>query len=304
MILKIAYQDTNGNDMDPYWDALRGKNYEASFKGVKSFIKKKESMMGRRRKRVPAWRWMLAALIPVLIVVACTKTERTEPIGYTVSFAVPEGNKQIFQKIQSLSGGTSVVADNIIAGYISYTFFINSGKAGKEFLTKELQAIKGINQLSIVPVNTQVKESLASRLSYKIFNKHFDATGVEDDVLKQSIESQLKNCNIIAEVEFFTRNGHRLIKLKPAAGSVNYSIDLSIKDGPRKMVLHEEKRMFDSPPVDMSSMTDAQVRDFIRTKLGAGLNDDDIIIQRTEEDLLITIKQNDKEEKSLRFKLK
>lgn len=303
MILKIAYQDTNGSDMDPYWNALRGKNYDASFNDVKSFIKKKEDIIGRRKKPARNRKWMLAILIPVLVVVACTKTERTEAIGYTVSFVAPENNKQVFQKIQSLTGGTQVVADNNIPGFVSYTFFIPTGKATTESLTRELQGINGIHQLSIVPVNTQVKESLASRLSYKIFNKHIDATGVPDDVLQQSIEIQLKNSGLDVNVEIVLKNNHRSIRLKPAAGSDDFTIDLSIQDGPRKMVIQEEKRTMDTPPVDMSSMTDAQVRDFIRTKHGAALKDEEIKIKRTEEDVLITIKQNEKEEKSLRFKL-
>jgi hypothetical protein len=51
-------------------------------------------------------------------------------------------------------------------------------------------------------------------------------------------------------------------------------------------------------------MTDAQVRDYIRQQYGKELQDENIKITRTAEELSINIKQSDKQEEIMRFKLK
>jgi hypothetical protein len=55
--------------------------------------------------------------------------------------------------------------------------------------------------------------------------------------------------------------------------------------------------------VDFGSMTDAQVREYIRRQYGKGLRDENIKITRTAEEIAIDIKQSDKKEEIMRFKL-
>src|SRR5687768_10961535 len=106
MIIKITQQDSNAHTND-YFDALRQKNYEASFDGVKNFIEENKDKLRHRRQRKPLrkWQWLIAVLCPVLVVLACTKTEHTEPVGQTVSFSVPVGDGAAIIDLEPIVGG-------------------------------------------------------------------------------------------------------------------------------------------------------------------------------------------------------
>ena len=56
MIIKITQQDSDANNINDYFDALRQKNYEASFDEVKNFIQ--ENKPGIRQRRYHQRRWL------------------------------------------------------------------------------------------------------------------------------------------------------------------------------------------------------------------------------------------------------
>jgi hypothetical protein len=74
--------------------------------------------------------------------------------------------------------------------------------------------------------------------------------------------------------------------------------------------LQEERRTSnrpsgeEKPQVNFGSMTDAQVRDYIRGEHGKGLRDENITITRTADEIAITIRQSDQKEEIMRFKLR
>ncbi|CAA9536585.1 MAG: hypothetical protein AVDCRST_MAG96-3955 [uncultured Segetibacter sp.] len=317
MISKVAQQDSDANNANDYFNAMRQKNYEASFEGVKNFMQKNEHKLLHCRPKQPLrnWQLILAVLFPVLVVLACTKTERTEPVGNTVSFSVPEHDDAARTQLESLIGGlqTVVLADKQKAGYLSYTCFIpaeNSRPA--DAVIGELKAIKGIAGLSSMPVNAQVRESLLSQVGYKIFSTHVDATAMRDDEMQNTVMRQLKEKGFNNISVTVTRNekGVRTLQLHPAEDAGNYFIDLSIDDKGTKMVLQEENRRIankpkiaDKPKVNFGRMTDAQVRDYIRSQYGKQLRDENIKVTRTSEEIAIDIKQSDKKEEIMRFRL-
>jgi hypothetical protein len=83
MILKVTQQDSDANNTNDYFDAMRQKNYEASFDGVKNFIEKTRTsfITAGIKSRCANGNGCLLFYFPVLVVLACTKTERTEPVG-------------------------------------------------------------------------------------------------------------------------------------------------------------------------------------------------------------------------------
>ena len=317
MIMKTAHQDSDANNANDYFDTMRQKNYEASFDGVKNFITENKDKVHYRRQKKPLrkWQWVLAVLLPVLVVLACTKTEHTEPVGHAVSFSVPEGNEAARQALEGIVGRlqTVVSPDKQKRGYLSYTSFIpaqSSHSAGA--VISQLKGVKGIAGLSMAPVNAQVRESLLSQLSSKIFSTHVDATGLGDDELKNTVNRQLKEkgFNNISVTVIRNENGIRTLQLHPTEDAPNYIIDMSIDDKGTRMVLQEERKtMTDKPKTnegskeDFGSMTDAQVRDYIRRQYGKSLPDENINITRTAEEISINIKQSDKKEEVMRFRL-
>ena len=318
MILKATQQDSDANNTNDYFDALRQKNYQASFDEVKNFIAENKDKLRhpRHKKPVRNWQWVLAVLLPVLVVLACTKTERTEPVGQTVSFSVPEGDDAARQALEGIVGGlqTVVSPDKQKQGYLSYTSFIPAQSSHSvEAVISQLKSVKGIAGLSTMPVNAQVRESLLSQLGSKIFSTHVEASGLSDDELQNTVNRQLKEqgFNNITVSVIRNENGIRTLQLHPAKDAPNYSIDMSINDKGTRMVLQEERRTrtdgsktVDKPKVDFGNMTDAQVRDYIRRQYGTQLGDENIKITRTAEEIAIDIKQSDKREEILRFRLK
>lgn len=318
MILKITQQNADADNTNDYFDAMRQKNYEASFDGVKNFITENKDKLSHRRQRKPVrtWQWVLAVLLPVLVVLACTKTEHTEPVGNAISFSVPEGNDAARQQLESLVGGlqTVVTPDRQKRGYLSYTCFIPAQSSwSAEAVINQLKSVKGIVGLSTVPVNAQVRESLLSQLGSKIFSTHIDATALRDDELQNTVNRQLKEqgFNNITVTVARNENGVRTLQLHPTEDAPNYIIDMSIDDKGTRMVLQEERRTITDgpktakgPSVDFGNMTDAQVREYIRSQYGKGLPDEAIKITRTAEEIAIDIKQSDKKEEIIRFKLR
>jgi hypothetical protein len=150
MILKATQQDSDAGNTNDYFDTLRQKNYEASFDGVKNFIVENKNKLCHRRQRKPLrkWQWVVAVLFPVLVVLACTKTESTEPMGNTISFSVPAKNDDaVKQAFESLTGGLQpvVLPDGQKPGYLSFTCFIPAQHSrSADAVVQQLKGIKGI----------------------------------------------------------------------------------------------------------------------------------------------------------------
>lgn len=317
MILKIAQQDSDANRESEYFNAMRQKNYESSFDGVKNFITENKDKLRPRRQRRPLrkWQWVLAVLFPVLVVLACTKTERTEPVGQTVSYSIPVSDGAVIQALEPIVGGlqTVVSPDRQKPGYISYTTFIPAQSSpSADAIINKLKTVKGITGLSTLPLNTKVRESLLSQLGSKIFSTHVDANALSDKEMQTTLNRQLKGQGFNHISVTVTRNekGMRTLELHPGNEGPNISIDVSLDDKGTKIVLQEEKRTTTkNPPLtgesqpDFGSMTDAQVRDYIRNQYGKALRDEAIKIIRTAEEIAITVKQSDQQEQIMRFKL-
>ena len=316
MIIRITQQDSDANTND-YFDALRQKSYEASFDGVKNFIVENKDKLRSRRQRTPLrkWQWVMAVLLPVLIVLACTKTERTEPMGQTVSFSVPVGDGTAIKALGPIVGGlqTVIAPDRQKPGYLSYTTFIPAqSNRSVDAVMNQLKTVNGITGLSSIPLNTKVRASLLSQLGSKIFRTHVDAADLSDEETQRNVNQQLREKGFQNISVTVTRNekGIRTLELHPGKGGPNISIDVSLDDKGTNIVLQEENNGTTKPPataeepkMNFSGMTDTQVREYIRRRYGKHLPDEAIKISRTAEEIAITIRQSDKKEEIMRFKL-
>lgn len=74
--------------------------------------------------------------------------------------------------------------------------------------------------------------SRLSRLSYKIFNQHIDATGASNEQLNTEIETKLKETGLHnLKVQLVEENGRKQVKFIPNGQARNFSIDLTLRDG-------------------------------------------------------------------------
>jgi hypothetical protein len=101
-----------------------------------------------------------------------------------------------------------------------------------------------------------------------------------------------------------TEKGQRMVQLVPNGKAGNYSIGLSIRDGFTRTELKEEIRTLIEPAVELSALTDAQLRDRMRKEQGAHLCDEDILITRTTDHISIVIKQGEETENRFLIKIK
>jgi hypothetical protein len=317
MMLNATQQDSDANNANDYFDALRQKNYEASFDGVENFVLKNKDKFHDRRRRRPVrnWQWAVAVLFPLMLVLACTKTERNEPVGNTISFSVPANDDAARQAFESLAGELQpvVLPDRQKPGYLSFTCFIPAQhNRSVDAVVQQLKSINGIADLRTMPVNAQVRESLLSQLGSKIFSTHIDATALRDDEVQSALMRQLKEqgFNNISVTVNRNEKGVRTLELHPGKGGPNISIDVSRDDKGTRMVLQEEKRtaaknlpVVGKPQPDFGNMTDAQVRDYVRRQYGKDLRDEAIRIIRTAKEIAIDIKKSDEKVEIIHFRL-
>jgi hypothetical protein len=164
-----------------------------------------------------------------------------------------------------------------------------------------------------MPVNAKVKESLLSQLGNKIFSTHVDDNALSDEEMQNTLMRKLKEqgFNNISVTVTRNKNGVRTLELHPGKEGPNIFIDVSRDNNGARMVLQEEKTTTaKKPPVtarpqpNFGSMTDAQVREYVRSQNGNDIRDEDITISRTAEEIAITIKQSDQKEEIMRLKLR
>lgn len=315
MILRITQQDSDATN--EYFNALRHKNYESSFDGVKNFIQENKDKLRHRRGRKPLrkWQWVLTVLLPVLIVLACTKTEHIQPVGQTISFSLPVGNGAAIQALEPIIGGlqTVISPDKQQQGYLSYTTLIPAQSSlPANAVINKLKAVKGVTRLSTMPLSTKVRESLLSQLGSKFFSTHVDANAMSDEEMQKTLNLQLMEHGFNDISVTITRNekGVRMLQLNAGKVGPNVLIDVSADNKGTKMVLQEESgttprttNIKSEPDPHFGSMTDAEVREYVRRKQGKDLSDEAIKISRSAEEITISIKRNEQQEEIMRFKL-
>jgi hypothetical protein len=314
-MLKVAYQDYNIS-IDPYWEGMKQHDYRQSLPAVKKFIKGNEELLRNRKpKRYKrSFGWAMALLVPLLIVLSCTRVENLEPLGYTINFSIPQ-NQVLNLKNHSLvneNKGWQMLSgkDAKDANYLSLTFFAPANEKSKlDAFINEVKAIRQVRNFQLTPVNTTINESLLSRISYKVFKAHIDARGLTPEELRSTIKTQLnrsglKNIDVVIENDV---EGTRMIKLVPRNETGDYSIDIKIDDGLTRTAIKEERktRNDDHDDIDLNKMSDKQIKEHIK-KISPRevLSDDDITILRKPNHIIITTRKGTDAENEFRFKIK
>jgi len=233
MILKLAYQENDPVD-DPYWNDMRKHDYSKSFPAVREFIHQNSLKMrspNRRRNRIT---WLLAVLLPLLIVFSCKRETYIEPQDATLSFIANDSAQSHLEfAIKQQAEKTWRVVFKSHTGTIHGTINVpaKSYDKLKEFAEK-LKTIPGVMELYLSALSTSVKESRFSRLSYKIFNLHVDATSASDEQLSTEIETKLKAIGQYKlKVLLIKEDGKKHVKLVPIGKTGEFSLDLTLQDG-------------------------------------------------------------------------
>jgi hypothetical protein len=233
MILERACQETDPVN-DPYWNDIRNHDYSTSFPAIKDFIHKQSPNGRRRNNRTKYFTWVIAVLLPLMIFFSCKRKTYIEPEGATLSFIAKDSVQLTleFTLQQYVEKKWSVVFRSH-AGTIHGTIQApGESYPNLKTLSEKLKMIPGVAELYLSAVQTTVKESRLSRLSYKIFNRHVDAVGASNEQLLADIRAKLRETGLHnMNVQLLEENGKRQVKFIPTGNSRDFSIDLTLRDG-------------------------------------------------------------------------
>lgn len=233
MTLKSAYQETNPED-NTYWNDMRNHDYSASFPVVKNFIRHNSPQMKRPKNTRKRMALLLAVLLPMLLFFSCQRNTYIEPQGATLSFTAKDSLQTTIDYILRQYADKEWKAvfwprNGIVRGVIS-----TSAEQYEKLqqVTEKLKAIPGITEIYLSAVKTATKESPLSRLSYKLFNWHFNTVDVSDEKLHVAIASKLKETgqpNL--QLKLVKENGRKQVSLIPNGNTHNFSIEFTLLDG-------------------------------------------------------------------------
>jgi hypothetical protein len=213
---------------------MRNHDYSTSFPAVREFIYQNSQKMrspNRKRNRIT---WILAVLLPLLIFFSCQRETYIEPQGATLSFIANDSvqssldfvlQKHADKKWRSVLRSHAGTMHGIVSAP-------NESYDKLKVFAEELKTITGVTELYLSATTTTVEESRLSRLSYKIFNCHVDATVASNEQLRTEIETKLKETGLHnLKVQLVNENGRRQVKFEPTGKNHDFAIELTLRDG-------------------------------------------------------------------------
>ena len=233
MISRVPYQENDPNS-GPYWDDLRSRDHSKSFGAVGDFIRQNAHKMRNPNKRRKPIIWALVVLLPLLVFYSCKRQTFIEPQKATLSFTANDSILSTLElEIHQFADKNWIVVLRPHAGSMYGTISAPNESFDKlKAFAEKLNSMPGVAELYLSAVSTTVKESPLSRLSYKIFNRHVDATGTSDEQLRSEIEKKLKAVDLLhLKLELIKENGKREVKLVPIGKTRDFSIDFTLQDG-------------------------------------------------------------------------
>jgi hypothetical protein len=242
MILRVGYQESDSAN-DPYWDSMRNQDYSRSFPAVKEFIHQNSQKMKRPNKRRNFITWALAVLLPLLIVFSCKRETFVEPQNATLSFLAKDSSQSSVEfLIQQYADKQWKVVMRSHAGTIHGTIHAPTETYDKlKTFSEKLKSLPGVNEFFLSSFSTTVEESRLSRLSYKIFNRHFDAKSASVEKLRAELEAKLKEVGLNdLKLKLTKADGRMQLNTEPTGTGYEFSVDLTLSDGTNVTAIGEK----------------------------------------------------------------
>jgi hypothetical protein len=292
-----------GEEFPGRWKSvLKNEDYSGSFNRVETWLRNK-SVQTKNTKNERSlvkmknyffshkFRIAYAVIFLAVIVAACNMPVTThEPIGNVIAWTIPAGNSGAADQISKLpwiNNGSLSMNENDNNGNkeILYTLTLQ-GSTEEQVNTykKDLEAIKDITSVKILPLNEDVKRPLYSAALHKFFRINVNATNMSNEQVKEEITNKLKDAGIEnPDVDISTdANGRRMIKMKLPENHEKNShgnFELRVNDGNNQEVMKMVHNQLDEDK--LKGMTDQQIKDQIKKdNPELNLKDNDIIITR------------------------
>ena len=242
MITRFACGESDPQNK-AYWDEMRSRDYSPSFPAVKNFIRKNASRRRGPKKRNKRTVWVVALLFPLLVFFSCSRNTYTNPQGATLSFTAKDTLQTTIDYLLRQYADKEWKAVFWPRGSTLRSVISTSEKQYDRLkeLAEKLKEIPGITELYLSAVKTTVKESPLSRLSYKLFNRHFNASDASDKQLRTALEAKLKETGRHdLQLTLVRENGRRQIALVPNDETHDFSLEFTLLDGSKIIAIGEK----------------------------------------------------------------
>ena len=309
-----------------YFDKLRNENYDNSFPVTEAWLRTANENLSNKKKSegniimnfknyftTHKARLAYAFLMLAFIVAACNyPVTQQESAGDVLQWSVIKDNTEAISKIEKedwfKSGEYNINEENINGkDVVSYNLVIpKENHAGVSGYKSRLEAINGVSDIKLIPLNETVKRPVYAALLNDLFKIDINASNMSDAELEKEITAQLKNAGIEAvTVDFKSDNeGRRIIKVGIPEGQIKKEggFDMTIKDGENITKMKEIRKTGSGDPDRFKGKTDDEIRKMIKEDIGnPDIKDDEIEIIREGDKVKVkvNVKKSGKEEDSM-----
>lgn len=308
---KNSLHKSKESKLNQYFDELRNENFEDTFRATENWLKTADAKLQTKSERkffkmknyflANKFRLAYTFLILAFTIAACNyPVTQQESAGDVLQWTVSSDNKDAINKIENLDwfkkGDYNINEDNANGqSYKMYSIVIpkESHSQVSDF-EKQLNAIPGILQIKISPLNETVKRPVYSALLNDLFKIDINASNMSDAELSNEIDKQLKSAGIEnANIDFQKdQNGNRRVRVAIPVGQVKKDggFDMTIKDGDNVTKLKEVRKKGPGDPDKFKGKTDEEIRNMVRTDLNMPeLKDDQIEIIRKDDNVMVKV---------------
>jgi hypothetical protein len=288
--------------MEDHIKKLKDKKYDDSFDTTSSWlIDSNNKILNRKNLRrnnkmtqfllKHKLQFAIVALMAILIAACNMPVTQNDTVGHALSWTVAGAeNKTVTDELNKLSwykNSNGTVDVKNINGNVVTEYKVVVQSTDDKLVTgykNDLEKIKEITSIKIVPLNTSVTRPVYSAALHSFFKIDINANNMSDEQVQAEIKKQLEAAGFTnIEVSYKTgENGKRKLDIKTKdgikhEGNQNLQVDVNDKDG--KQVI--KMKTMDKPDVDFGKMSDAEIRAYIKEQNKEdNLTDDNIKIKR------------------------
>ena len=235
------------------------------------------------------------------------------PAGYMISVTASASNRQVIPVVLKIAGRGQMFFGSTTEDISNHLFVIPDSEKSLQEITTELQAVPGFSKVAIVALSKPVNETELSEVRKLFTGLDWDTSDVTDDELSLFIDDKL-----LGQYTYYIDLDHKRIgrgtismRIKRLEDHPEFSPDWLINSEGKKEGIQNEEQSCDNiethefviemieqeevdppppPPTNLDQMTDIQIRKWIRKNEPRSLEDEDIEIKRSSEEILITIR--------------
>ncbi len=300
--------------MDEYIKRLKEKKYDESFEKTSEWLaesqnkfKNKQNLRRSFKMKQYFLRHKLQFAIIIFfafLVAACNyPVSQNDTVGYVLSWTVPTSNTSVAESLNKLDwyknsnitastkniNGTDITEYKLLFQSFDDKLVIN--------YKNDLEKIKQLTSLKIIPINESVKRPVYSAALHSFFKIDINSSKMSDEQVQSEIKRQLNDAGYNGiDVSYKNdENGRKKLEVKLPENSNatdNKTLEVNVDNNNGNQVVKLKTMKSD---VNLSKMTDDEIRAHIKAEnKDANLTDKEIIITRDGDNVKVNVNKEEK----------